>query len=410
MTARRSAGAVAVAPLLLLASGALLFVVSGLAGPRARADFAFPAVSGIQLAADLPEPVHVTHAGDSRLFVTLRHGSVVIIKDGQVLPEPFFEIPVRSVSYEEGLLSVAFPAGYQPGDWFHLYRINPAGDIEIGRMRVSGANPDIAEPATYQVMLHVPHAGTGFHNGGGLAFGPGGYLYASTGDGTPAGSCGDTCPARPGTGSLLGRLLRIDPNTFQVQVMAAGLRNPWRFSFHDGKLYLADVGDLDWEELNVVPFDGAQPVYDFGWNIKEGKQCSRWAQAPCDAPGLTEPVFDYPSSGPDSRGCSIIGGDVFEGIYFFGDFCSGRIWGWTQAQGAEELERGTGLRSAITSFGKDYQGNLLIVFRGSLDGTNGSVSRLVFDYPPGSEPTPIPRPTLPFTPAAVFEVPGISRD
>lgn len=364
----------------LLGGVALLLVASESRNPPASAQ-SFPSFATVPFAAGFDDPTYLTHAGDGRIFVVEQQGTVRIISGGMTLTEPFFDLSgiVGDGHNEEGLLSIAFPPGYTAGDWIYVYFTNTDGDIEIGRLHTNG-NPNVADETTYEDILVIPHPDNGNHNGGQLQFGPGGLLYAATGDGGSS-NCPNPCPARPEAGGLLGRLISINTDTLEVEVIAVGLRNPWRFSFDGGFLYLADVGQGSREEVNVVAFTGSQ-TYDFGWDIEEGSLCFEDKPPGCGSPDLTRPVFEYANADPD---CSITGGYVYQGFYFFGDYCSGNVWAWSQATGGEQVGN---VGSQLTSFGMDAAGNLYVVKR---DGVILLVQ---------VEPPPFPTETAPATETA----------
>src|SRR5262249_54636119 len=210
------------------------------------------------------------------------------------------------------------------------------GNITISRFRVSD-DPDTADPSSESVILTIDHHQFENHNGGQIAFGPDGFLYAGTGDG---GGAGDTLENAQKRSALLGKLLRIDvesgappysvpaTNPFGNEVWAYGLRNPWRFSFDraTGDLYVGDVGQDSWEEVDFQPVT-SKGGENYGWNIMEGNHCF---QVDCSRDGLTPPIAEH----DHDAGCSVIGGYVYrgsrfpamQGLYFYSDFCSGRIW------------------------------------------------------------------------------------
>ena len=341
-------------------------------------------------------PVGITHAGDGsgRLFIVEQGGLVRIIRNGQVVTAPFLDVSSRlkSSSGEQGLLGIAFPPGYGTTT-FALYTNYTGkqgiGDTVITRYTTT-AYPDIADPASEEVLLTVvqPFAN---HNGGQLAFGPDGYLYIGMGDG---GSAGDPFNNAQNTLSLLGKMLRIDvqsqPSGYSVppgnpfvgnaayrpEIWALGLRNPWRFSFDrgTGNLYIADVGQASFEEVNFQPA-GAANGANYGWNIMEGLHC--YNAASCDATGLTLPVAEYGHTAGD---CSVTGGFVYrgaaipalQGIYLYGDYCSGRIRGLRLSGTAVEhwLLLETGFN--ISTFGEDEAGNIYVA-----NHQNGNIYRIV---------------------------------
>jgi glucose/arabinose dehydrogenase len=328
----------------------------------------------------LVNPVHLTHAGDGshRLFIVEQRGVIRILRGDRVLPVPFLDISrlVRSGG-EQGLLSIAFPPQYRRSGFFFVNYTNRMGDTVVERYSVS-ADPDRADPDTAVVVLTIAQPYSN-HNGGLLKFGPDGYLYIGMGDG---GSAGDPQGHAQNPNSLLGKMLRIDvatlpyaipptnpfvgPGPPRDEIWALGLRNPWRFSFdrQTGDLYIADVGQNAFEEVDFQPA-GSRGGENYGWNILEGAQCFS-PTVGCRRDGLTMPVATY-RTGPD---CSITGGYVYRGrrsralhgIYIFGDYCSGRIWGLERAGSGRWTVRDlleTPLR--ISSFGEDESGEIYAV-------------------------------------------------
>lgn len=379
-----------------LIAGILAWVLlgSGIPGvPRATAQAQEPfdpTAFGIALepfASGFESPVYLIGPddGSNRLFVVERAGRIRIIRDGAVLDEPFLDISglVESGGAEQGLLSVAFPPDFaSSGDFYVYYTARSeegVGDNTIARYHVSAADSDWADPQSGEILLAVPDFRPN-HNGGQLVFGPDGYLYAGFGDG---GGGGDPDGNGQNPHTILGSLLRIDPsgqatpyaippdNPFAAggdgapEVWAWGLRNPWRFAFdrETGDLYIADVGQNAIEEIDWLPA-GAPGGANFGWNIMEGSRCFR-AES-CATTTLTLPVAEY----SHEFGCSVTGGYVYRGarepslagIYLFGDYCSGLLWGlardaagaWAMSQPVE-----TGLR--ISSFGEDADGEVYVV-------------------------------------------------
>ena len=323
----------------------------------------------------LERPVDIQHAGDARLFVVEQAGVIRIIEGGQVRPDPFLDIRDRvgDEGSEQGLLGLAFHPSYATNGAFFVDYTDNLGNTVIARYRVS-ANPDRADPQSETVLLHIqqPYAN---HNGGGLAFGPDRYLYIATGDG---GSAGDPEGNGQRLDTLLGKLLRLDVDSTEPyaippdnpfrdgtrpEIWAYGLRNPWRFAFDrlTGDLYIGDVGQGDWEEIDFQPA-GAPGGINYGWNLREGVH-----PYTSDATaGLTDPVAEY----SHASGCSVTGGVVvrspslpeWTGVYLYGDYCSGRIWGMVRDergmwQNAALFE--TGLR--ISSFGVDAEAEVYLL-------------------------------------------------
>jgi len=301
----------------------------------------------------LSDPVDVTSAGDGsgRLFVVEQVGRIRIVRDGKLDPTPFLDIRgLVSCCDERGLLGLAFHPG-QPSDGrLYVDYTDAQGDTVVSEFRVSGTDPDRTDPGSERKLLQV-HQPYPNHNGGALAFGSDGMLYVSLGDG---GSAGD--PQRNGRnlGVLLAKILRIDvdhpsgSNAYGIpsdnpfvgragarpEIWLTGLRNPWRMRFDPatGDLWIGDVGQDAWEEIDVAR-KGVSGT-DFGWNVMEGNHCYLPANG-CDRTGLALPVTEY----DHSLGCAVIGGPVvrgaaearLEGWYLFGDDCSGRIWAFDPA-------------------------------------------------------------------------------
>ncbi|HEX6132532.1 MAG TPA: PQQ-dependent sugar dehydrogenase, partial [Longimicrobiales bacterium] len=345
-------------------------------------------IRAVPVASGLQAPVHLTApTGDERLFVVEQAGRIRIIRNGTLLPTPFLDITDRvSFGGEQGLFSVAFDPDFASTGHFWVDYTDDAGDTRIERYTVS-SDPDVADPASALLVLAVDQPFSN-HNGGQLAFGPDGMLYIGMGDG---GSGGDPLGHGQNPSTLLGALLRIDvksavpygipadnpyigSTSARPEVWAIGLRNPWRFSFDPAtdRLYIADVGQGDWEEINAVP-DDAAPL-NYGWNIMEGPEC--FNAASCSQTGLTTPIHSYPH--PD--GCSVTGGFVYrgerlgglQGHYFYSDYCGGWLRSLRLAGGAatDHREWAVGDIGQVLSFGVDADGELYV-----LSG-NGSVYRL----------------------------------
>ncbi len=326
----------------------------------------------IKVAGGFAQPAHIANAGDGsgRLFVVEQRGRIRIARNGAVAPEPFLDISGRvSCCGERGLLSVAFPPGYATSGRFYVCYTNLLGDIVVARY-FRGASADSANPASETILLTIPHRQFANHNGGQLAFAPDGALLIGAGDG---GGGGDPLGNAQNSTSLLGKLLRLDVERGETipSIRALGLRNPWRFSFDraTGDLYIADVGQNNFEEVNVQPATDSA-VRNYGWNIMEGLHC--YLQPGCSQAGLTLPVAEYDHGAGD---CSVTGGFVYRGacypnlrgVYFYGDYCSGRIRMLTRAglgwQSAVALQSGL----LISSFGEDEAGELYVADQRSGD-------------------------------------------
>jgi glucose/arabinose dehydrogenase len=350
------------------------------------AQASLPRISLTKVVGGLTQPVHITHAGDrsGRLFVVEQTGRIRIVTNGVLLNQPFLDITNRvSCCGEQGLLSVAFPPNYASKNYFYVNYTNVAGDTVVARYLITSRN--VADPNSEKILLTIkqPFAN---HNGGQLAFGPDGYLYIGMGDG---GGVGDPQNNAQNPASLLGKILRIDvesgvtpyaipptnpfirTNAYRGEIWALGLRNPWRFSFDrwTGNLYIADVGQGVYEEVNVQ--SASSPGGEnYGWRLMEGAHC--YNSNICNQTGLVLPVVEY----DHSLGCSVTGGMVYRGrayrplwgTYFYGDFCSGRIWGLRRLGQGWQSDLLITTPYRISTFGEDQAGNLYIA-----DITNGNI-------------------------------------
>lgn len=330
-----------------------------------------PSCCALGLVADgLERPTFLTSAGDDRLFVLEQPGRIRVIANGGLLDTPFLDITgvVNDSANEQGLLGLAFHPDYaNNGQFFVNYTdTNGVGDTVVARYTVS-ADPNVADPGSAEILftLEQPYAN---HNGGGMAFGPDGLLYIGTGDG---GGQGDPNGNAQNPYSYLGKLLRLDLNQDPNQplIWTMGLRNPWRFSFDraTGDLYIGDVGQWDWEEIDFVPAPLAGAP-NFGWNALEGTHKYQGAR-PGDV--FTAPAAEY----SHGEGCSVTGGYVYRGAalpelasnYFFGDYCSGTIWSLTPT-GSGQWERNVFMETGfdISSFGEDVNGELYVIDHGGV--------------------------------------------
>ena len=351
--------------------------------PAASESPAWPELALTPVLAGLTNPVHVASAGDGsgRLFVVEQPGVIRVVRGGVLLSEPFLDITDRvgSRGSERGLLSVAFPPGYGEAGHFYVNYTDSAGDTVVSRFGLS-SDPDQADPTSEQVLLTVdqPFAN---HNGGQLAFGPDGYLYIGMGDG---GSRGDPGNRAQDPGDLLGKLLRIDVESGAVpyaipidnpfveatdtrpEIWALGLRNPWRFSFdrQTGDLYIGDVGQNDYEEVNLQ-LAGSDGGENYGWRILEATHCYE-PPAGCVPPeGYVGPVVELAHV---DKYNSVTGGFVYRGVafpnmrgvYIFADYSSGRLLGLRQVGQAWELKMLLDTAHLWSSFGEDEDGELFI--------------------------------------------------
>ncbi len=337
----------------------------------------------------LSSPVDITHAGDGsgRLFITLQGGRVVIFDGVQILSPPFLDInSLVSSGGERGLLGAAFHPNYEGNGFFYVSYTDTAGDSVIARYSVS-LDPNRADPTSGVILLTIPQPFSN-HNGGQLHFGPDGYLYIGIGDG---GSGGDPQNNGQDLGTLLGKILRIDvdsgfpftvpPDNPFVGVVGAreeiwsfGLRNPWRFSFDrlTGDMFIGDVGQNSWEEVDFQPANSTGGE-NYGWRLMEGNSCFNPA-INCNNGTLTLPILVY----DHSVGCSVTGGYLYRGsknpnlngLYLYGDFCSGLIWG-AQEDGLGGWNTTVLLDTnfSISTFGEDESGEIYFAHLSATDGT-----------------------------------------
>jgi glucose/arabinose dehydrogenase len=335
-----------------------------------------------RVAGGLDTPVGIANAGDGsgRLFILEKGGRIRIVQDGVVLPDPFLDITDRvgASSSEQGLLGLAFHPNYGENGLFFVNYTDGQGDTVVSRFSAR-ADASRADPASEVVLLSVDQPAAN-HNGGHLAFGPDGYLYVGLGDG---GGAGDRYGNGQNGQTLLGALLRLDVDRGQPytvpadnpftgnpqvrdEIWALGLRNPWRFSFDrlTGNMYIADVGQNLYEEVNYQAA-GNPGGQNYGWPIMEGLHCFP-ADRSCGQGGLTLPVHEY----DHSQGCSVTGGHVYRGqefpflngIYLFGDYCSGTIWGLARGDGGGwQVAPLAQANVRLASFGEDEVGELYLV-------------------------------------------------
>jgi glucose/arabinose dehydrogenase len=393
--------------ILLLLTASLRAAMADAAGnppgsSAAESTAAWPAVGLVPFLDGLTDLVQVTNAGDGtgRLFIVQQTGYVRIAVGGVLQATPFLDIHTLIVAGgEQGLLSIAFPPNYSQKGYFYVdYTRAADGATVVSRIPLS-VDPNVANPAGEQVLLVIPQPYAN-HNGGQLVFGPDdGYLYIGMGDG---GSGGDPGNRAQNPLSLLGKILRLDVESgaspyaipasnpfvgnpsWLPEIWALGVRNPWRFSFDrlTADLYIADVGQNLYEEVDVQPA-GSPGGQNYGWRIMEGLHC--YNPNPCDSTGLTLPVAEY----NHGVGCSITGGFVYRGvlspglsgIYFYGDYCSGIIWGLRQTTGQWETHLFLDTTLNITCFGEDEAGEVYV------GDYAGGIYRLADQTPPCSAQT-----------------------
>lgn len=344
-----------------------------------------PKIQLVDFASGFVRPLDLTHAGDNRLFVVEQRGLIWALDSLGNRLDTFLNINarVRDNGNEQGLLGLAFHPNYAQNGWFYVnYTREPDGDTRIARFSRRPNNPNEADPDSEVILLTIdqPFAN---HNGGGMKFGPDGYLYCSLGDG---GSGGDPQNNGQKKNSLLGKILRLDVNVdsaaqlykiptdnpfvndpaFRPEIWSWGLRNAWRFSFDrlTGDMWIADVGQNEIEEIDFEP--AGTGGRNYGWRCYEGSEPYN-TNGCLPASNYTPPVFEY----NHSLGCSVTGGFVYRGSqypdlygkYLFTDYCTGR-W-WVVDQNAGGAFSGTQIANLAdnqySSLGEDIHGELFVM-------------------------------------------------
>ena len=373
-------------------------------------------LSSVLVADGYKKPVFVTsYPNDSKLlYVVEQAGLIRIIKNGKKLNRPFFDINKNVVNPsrpgdERGLLGFAFHPNHINNGKFYINYMDNNGFTIVSEFMVNSQLRANHKSERVILKLEQPYRN---HNGGDIQFGSDGYLYISIGDG---GKAGDPLNSGQDLNSIFGKIIRIDVNESPYaipksnpfyrqkdkrgEIWAWGLRNVWRFSFdkQTGDKYYGDVGQNKWEEVNFEPVTSAGGI-NFGWRIMEANHCYDPAEN-CQTKGLTKPIVEYPNdanymvilgggSQTDAEGCSVTGGYVYrgtniksmQGVYIFGDYCSGNIWTLKVVNGkatnfvnrTEEINLADGeFTTYISSFGQDSDGELYIV------DYNGGVYKLI---------------------------------
>lgn len=380
---------------------------------------ALAAVEPVLVVSGLSAPLRTTApAGDfDRLFVVEQGGRIRIVRNGALLGGSFLDLSGRiSTGGERGLLGLAFHSDYLRNGRFYVNYTDPSGATVVSEMKVS-ADPDVADAGSERILLRQPQPFSN-HNGGHLAFSPvDGTLYLGFGDG---GSGGDPQNLAQNDGTWLGKMLRIDVDGKDAgkeyavppdnpyaggtsplpEIWAKGLRNPWRFSFDrgTGDLWIGDVGQSAWEEVNWQPASSPGGE-NYGWRRMEGSRCFNPSSG-CQTGALTLPILEYAQS-TSPRRCSVTGGVVargpsvpeIAGRYLWADYCSGELFSARRAgsvaddlrnHGAEWVPAGGRSIGRVTDIGEDALGDVYVT-----DGADGEVFRLTTTSPSASRLVPI---------------------
>ena len=358
-----------------------------------------PSISLQSFGPNFNNPVDIQNVGDSRLFIVEKRGVIQILNsDGSANATPFLDINDRVINTgsERGLLGLAFHPNYNSNGYFYVNYINNSGNTVVSRFSKSAGDDNLADINSETILMTVSQPFSN-HNGGDLAFGTDGYLYIALGDG---GSGGDPGNRSQSLDTLLGKLLRIDvdsgspygipadnpylndgdANTLP-EIWAYGLRNPWRFSIDPtaGDIWIADVGQNEYEEINRVPVSVGG--LNYGWRCYEGNNAYNTAGCP-PMNTMIFPVAEYSHSSNGLFKCSITGGykyngsmySNFNGLYFFADYCSDEIGYLEDVNGTWEMTlTGPFTSNGWSTFGEDMNGELYIA------GTAGQVYKIQDD-------------------------------
>ncbi|HJS29695.1 MAG TPA: PQQ-dependent sugar dehydrogenase [Anaerolineales bacterium] len=424
---------------------AALVIWIGLLPPHPPAKGAGPkvppqAIALFEYARGIPEPTDIAATGvpgDNRLFVTARNGWVYLVREqGETAPEVILDIDDRVIKqwFEQGMLGIVFDPDFATNGYVYLnYTFfaplgdDRRGDTHISRFQMDAADPDLIDPDSEVVLLTIDQPQEN-HNGGGMAFGPDGYLYIGSGDGEGGGDPDDNAQNKS---LLLGKIIRIDPSAglggppdcigvgsggYSVplgnpfadgpggscdEIWAYGLRNPWRVHFdrQTGDLFIGDVGDGNWEEIDYQPASSPGGE-NYGWACYEGTHEFRPG---CSLPSSTFPVLEYPH---DELSEAVVGGFVYRGsdypelagIYFLADF-SGELRSLVFDGAVWQAESQGKYATGFSTFGEDVDGELYLA-----DFFGGVIYRLAYaplktylpivTGPPGDAKPPAPRPDL----------------
>jgi glucose/arabinose dehydrogenase len=370
----------------LAAPLSVLLLLLGMVVPSATSG-AVTSISLDLVASGLDPLTQVTSArdGSGRLFLVERRGLIEVFKDGAVQPGSFLDMRTMvEAGGERGLLGLAFHPKFASNGLLYVYFTRPGGDVVIGRWRAN-ADRSAVMLSSFKTLLTIEHSSAGNHNGGGMAFNPrNGLLYAAVGDGGGGGDPEND--AQNVVRNRLGKVQRINVDgtgggqygTYSIpssnpyvgrsgrdEIWSSGFRNPWRLSFDraNGNLFIGDVGQGDWEEVDRESY-GQAGGRNYGWHVMEGRHC--YNASTCNRSGKTLPITEYGHTGGN---CSITGGIVYRGTaepelvghYVFADFCSGKIWTILATGGNGDQVEQADTTEQITSFGESDDGELYAV-------------------------------------------------
>lgn len=338
-----------------------------------------PDIEAELLVSGLDRPTFAVPTPDGRLFVTEKAGTIRVVADDEVLPDPLLDLDpvVPDHRPERGLLAIALHPEFEANGRFYVHLTDVWGDSRLVEYTLSADDPNVADPESARLVLAVEQPGE-FHNGGMLQFGPDGFLYVAMGDG----DFGESDRNAAVRSNLLGSILRIDvdrgdpyavpaDNPFvgtpdAAEVWFTGMRNPWRF-FIDApsrSIVVGDVGQFDWEEIQVLPLDA--PGLDLGWPTLEGRHCYQADE--CDSDGYVLPDVVY----SHRTGCAMVAGPVYRGttvpelteMIVYADYCTGRVSAYALHDGdvgrnLELIDPGT--YGPILSLAVDGNGEVLLL-------------------------------------------------
>jgi glucose/arabinose dehydrogenase len=370
---------------------AVLFIIF----PANKAVAQPPAISLDTVITGLSLPMQMVSAGDSsgRLFIVQKAGVIKVYSKTYSLLGTFLTVTVNSSANERGLLSMAFHPDYKNNGFFFVYYNNANGDLELARFKVSAGNPDMADAASQKILITIPHPTNNNHNGGTLHFGKDGFLYLSTGDG---GGSNDVPNNAQTTTVLLGKILRFGVNTSDVapyysvpadnpfgnEVYAYGLRNPFRWSFDSqtGDMWIGDVGQDKFEEIDFRPADSAKGA-NYGWRCFEGNVTGPNTSGCGPASNYIFPVYTYPTTTASS--IAITGGVVYrgsaftdlQGYYIASEYYTGDFFKIKHNGNTFDTSKQKSLLINVSNFAETEEGELYAVTLGT--GTNGRVIRLL---------------------------------